>query len=408
VARKRLKVAIAPDSFKGTLTALEAAECIERGLRRELRNISVRKIPMADGGDGTVQAIVDATNGRFKRAKVHDPLGRPIWAKYGLAGNGRTAVIEMAAASGLVLLDSSERHPMRTTTRGTGDLIRAALRQGVRKILVGIGGSATNDGGMGMARAFGVRFLKKNGDEIPEGGGSLDKLVRIDMARRLSALERVKIEVACDVDNPLTGPKGAARVYGKQKGATSQQIQQLDKNLKHFARIVRRDLGVDVGRVPGAGAAGGLGAGLLAFLGGDLRPGIDVVSDAIGLSKRLRGCDLVITGEGRTDAQTLHGKAPMGVIREASKLGIPVIVIAGSVGPGADALLDHGVEACYAATRAPMDEKALGRNGARLLEDKAAEVGRGVEGIRANIRHLRRGLLRRRCWPVASCGGAGC
>jgi len=374
MASKKFKIAIAPDSFKGTLTAREAAECIERGLRRELRNISVRKIPMADGGDGTAQAIVDATNGRLRRAKVHDPLGRPIWAKYGITGNGRLAVIEMAAASGLVLLKPSERNPMRTTTRGTGNLIRAALRTGVRKILIGIGGSATNDGGMGMARALGVRFLDESGHEIAEGGGALGKLAHIDMAGRFSALASVDIEVACDVDNPLTGPKGAARVYGEQKGASSQQIRMLDKNLKHFARIVRRDLGIEVDRVPSAGAAGGLGAGLIAFLGATLRPGIDVVADAVRLSKRLSGCDLVISGEGRTDGQTLHGKAPMGVIHAARKHGIPVIVISGSIGPGAEALLDHGVEGYYGGVTEPMDEEDLRRKAPRLLEDCAARV----------------------------------
>jgi glycerate kinase len=376
MARKNLKIAIAPDSFKGTLSALEAAECIERGLRRELRNISVRKIPMADGGDGTVRAIVDATKGRFKRAKVHDPLGRPIWVRYGITGSGSTSVVEMAAASGLVLLEPSERNPTSTTTRGTGDLIRASLRAGVRKILVGIGGSATIDGGMGMARALGVRFLDKDGQEVPEGGGALGKLARIDMSGRLSALRRAKIEVACDVDNPLTGPTGAARVYGKQKGATSEQVRSLDQNLKHFARIVHRDLGVDMEPVPGAGAAGGLGAGMMAFLGAELRPGIDVVAAAIGLPRRLRGCDLVITGEGRTDGQTLHGKAPMGVIREARRNGIPAIVISGSLGPGAEALLERGVEGCYGALSEPMGEKELLRNAPRLLEDCAARVGR--------------------------------
>jgi glycerate kinase len=347
-------------------------------LRQGLKNISVRKIPMADGGDGTVQAIVDATKGTFKRAKVHDPLGRPIWAKFGVTGHGTTAVIEMAAASGLMLLDPSERNPMRSTTRGTGDLIRAAVRTGVRKIIIGIGGSATNDGGMGMARALGVRFLDKNGGEITEGGGSLGGLARIDMTGRPSALDRVEIEVACDVDNPLTGPKGAARVYGKQKGATPDQIRALDKNLKHYARIVHRDLGVDVDHVPGAGAAGGLGAGLLAFFDAQLRSGIDVVSDAIRLRRRLSGCDFVITGEGRTDGQTLHGKAPIGVIREANKQGIPVIVISGSIGPGAEVLLDVGVEACYGAISEPIDETELRRNAPRLLEECARRVGRGM------------------------------
>lgn len=384
---KKLKIAIAPDSFKGTLTALEAAECIERGLRRELRNISVRKIPMADGGDGTVRAIVDATKGRLRRAKVHDPLGRLIWAQYGITGNGRTAVIEMASASGLVLLDPAERNPMRTTTRGTGELIRAALRSGVRKILVGIGGSATNDGGMGMARALGVRFLDKHQVEIPEGGGSLGELALIDISGRVAALDRVKIEVACDVDNPLTGPNGAARVYGKQKGASPSQIRELDKNLKHFARIVHQDLGVDVEELSGAGAAGGLGAGLVAFLGATLRPGIDVVAEVLQLRKRLAGCDLVITGEGKTDSQTLCGKAPMGVIREARKQSIPVIVISGSIGPGAEALLDYGVEALFGALNEPLSEEEIKRRGPKPLEDCAARAAGvmtvSLEGLRS-------------------------
>ncbi len=374
--RTKLKIAIAPDSFKGTLTALEAAECIERGLRRELGNLVVRKTPMADGGDGTVQAIVDATNGRFKRAKVHDPLGRPVWARYGITGDGRTAVIEMAAASGLILLEPSERDPMVTSTFGTGELIRVALTAGVRKILVGIGGSATNDGGLGMARALGVRFLDSNGREIPEGGGSLGELERIDLSGKIPSLSRAKIEVACDVDNPLTGPNGAAWVYGKQKGASADQIRMLDENLKHFAGIVKRDVGIDVDVVPGAGAAGGLGAGLKAFVDAELRPGVDLVSKAVRLTQRLRGCGLVITGEGRTDDQTLHGKAPMGVIREAQKLGIPVIVISGSIGPGAEALLEYGVEAYHGALSEPLVDGELRQSAPRLLEDCAAWVGR--------------------------------
>ena len=376
MAGKKLKIAVAPDSFKGSMTALEAAESIERGLRRELVNLSVRKIPTADGGDGTAQAIVDATKGRFVRAKTHDPLGRPIQARFGVTGNGRLAVIEMAVASGLVLLKPSERNPMHTTTRGTGDLLKAALRTGVRKILVGIGGSATNDGGMGMARALGVRFLEKNGREIPEGGGTLGKLARIDMTGRDPALDSVKVEVACDVDNPLTGPHGATRVYARQKGATPDMIRVLESDLTHLAHVVRKDLGVDVDRVAGAGAAGGLGAGLLAFLGAELRPGIDVVAETIRLPRRLAGCDLVITGEGRTDRQTVFGKAPMGVVREARNLGIPVIIISGSTGPGVERLLDHGVAAYFSALREPMGDEEICRRGPELLADCAAQVAR--------------------------------
>jgi len=386
---RRLKIAIAPDSFKGSMTALEAAECIERGLRRALSNLSVRRIPMADGGDGTVQAIVDATRGRLVRATVHDPLGRRIRARFGLTGRGRRAVIEMAEASGLVLLEPSERNPMRTTTRGTGDLIRAAVGAGAKTILVGIGGSATNDGGTGMARALGVRFLDADGAEILEGGGGLRRLARIDRSGILPALAGVRIEVACDVDNPLTGPHGAARVYARQKGASADMIRTLESNMKHFARVVRRDLETDIDPVPGAGAAGGLGAGLMAFLGAELRSGIDLVADAVRLRGRLAGCDLAITGEGRTDGQTVFGKAPMGVVRAARALGIPVIVISGATGDGAEALLHHGVEACFSALSEPMDEEAIRRRGPGLLADCAEQVAR-VLALDVGARRKRR------------------
>ena len=378
MAGKKLRIAVAPDSFKGSMTALAAAEAVECGLRRVLANLLVRKIPMADGGDGTVQAIIDATGGRFVRAAVHDPLGRAMSARYGLAAGGRTAVIEMAAASGLVLLRPSERNPLKTTTRGTGDLVRAALRRDAKKVLVGIGGSATNDGGMGMAHALGIRFLDARGRELPEGGGALGRLARIDASRRLAAIGRARIEVACDVDNPLTGPRGATRIYARQKGATAAMIRTLEANMKHFAQIVHRDLGIDVSGMPGAGAAGGLGAGLMAFLGAALRPGVDMVSDAIGLRRKLAGCDLVITGEGRTDGQTVFGKAPMGVLREARELGIPVVLIAGSTGEGVEALLDHGLQAYFSALPEPLDEEAIRERGPELLADCAAQVARAM------------------------------
>ena len=376
MSRGKLKIAIAPDSFKGSLTALEAATALERGLRRVLANLSVRKIPMADGGDGTLRAIVDATGGQVVRARVHDPLGRGIRAAYGLTSNGRAAVIEMAAASGMALLRPAERNPMQTSTRGTGELIRAALRRGAQRILVAIGGSATNDGGMGMARALGVRFLDANGADIGEGGGALGRLARIDAGRLLPAARRARFEVACDVDNPLAGPRGAARVYARQKGGTPRMIRTLDANLRRFARIVSRDLGRDIAAIPGAGAAGGLGGGLMAFLDADLRPGVDLVGEAIGLRRKLRGCDLVITGEGRTDGQTVFGKAPMGVLREARDLGIPVILVSGSTGAGAAALLAYGVEAYFSALPEPLDEDALRLRGADLLADCAEQVAR--------------------------------
>ena len=370
------KILIAPDSFKGSLTALQAATCIERGLRNVLPGTDIEKVPMADGGGGTQQAIVDATGGRRVSCRSRDPLGRPIRTSFGISGDGRTAIIEMAAASGLVLLKSKERNPMLTSTGGTGDLIRRALDRGVRKILIGIGGSATNDGGTGMARALGVRFLDAQGRELAAGGGALRELDRIDMSGLDPRLKRVTIEVACDVKNPLFGPHGAARVYGPQKGATPAMVRDLDAGLKQLARVVRRDLGIDVSRVPGAGAAGGLGAGLLAFLGATLRRGVDMVIEAVHLESRLRNCDLVITGEGRMDGQTAYGKTVSGVARLAGKRGIPVIAICGCIGPGAEKMLSLGVNAYFSALEEPVDEATLPRRAPAMLTRCAERVGR--------------------------------
>jgi glycerate kinase len=371
-----LKIAVAPDSFKGTLTAMQAATCIERGLKKSMSSIRVRKIPMADGGEGTVRAIVDATGGRLVLRTVSDPLGRRVRARFGLSGNGRTAVIEMAAASGLGLLEPDERNPLVTSTGGTGELVRHALSRGADRILVGIGGSATNDAGMGMARVLGARFLDKAGRELPGGGGSLGRLAHIDPSGLDPRLRGVTVEVACDVDNPLFGARGAARVYAPQKGATRTMVNTLDAGLRRFAAVVRRDLGVDVAEQPGAGAAGGLGAGIMALLGGTLRPGVDIVIEAVGLRRRLKGTDLVVTGEGRLDGQTVHGKTPAGVARVARELGIPVIAIAGSLGEGADRVHAIGIEACFSALRSPVDEQTLARRGPGMLTDCAEQVGR--------------------------------
>ena len=374
--KKTLKIAIAPDSFKGSLTALEAATCMERGLKKALKGVSVRKIPMADGGEGTVRAIVESTGGRMMARTVADPLGRPIKSSFGVTGDRKTAVIEMAAASGLALLKVRERNPMKTTTRGTGELIKNALKSNVKKVLVGIGGSATNDGGTGMARALGVRFLDAKGRELPEGGGALDRLASIDMSGLEPRVKRVKVEVACDVDNLLCGPRGAARVYSPQKGATPAMVKQLDANLRHMAKIIRKDLGVDILNMPGSGAAGGLGAGLMAFLGGELRPGVDIVIDSVGLERRMNGCDLVIAGEGRMDGQTVFGKTPAGVARIAGKLRIPVIAIAGSLGPGVAKVRTIGIESYFSALQESMPEEDLPKRGPDMLTDCAEQVGR--------------------------------
>jgi glycerate kinase len=371
-----MKVAIAPDSFKGSMTAMQAAECIERGLKRALKGITCRKIPMADGGEGTVRAIVDATGGKFITRTVQDPLGRKIRSAFGVSGDDGTAVIEMAAASGLALLKPSEQNPMKTTTFGTGELIRHALGLNVKHILIGIGGSATNDGGMGVAQALGVRFLDAHGGKLSPVGGSLRKLDRIDISGIDPRLKHVKVEVACDVDNPLTGPHGAAKVYSPQKGAAAAMVRELDAGLKNFASIVKRDVGADIETVPGSGAAGGLGGGLMAFLNGKLRPGIDIVIDSVKLAKRIKGCDLVITGEGRLDRQTAFGKTPHGVAKVAKQAGIPVVAICGSIGKNPRIVHTIGIDAFFSALEEPVKEEDLPNRGPAMLENCAEQVGR--------------------------------
>ncbi len=374
--RTTFRIAIAPDSFKGAMTALEAATQIETGLKRVLSGITVRKIPMADGGEGTVRAIVESTGGRLVSRTVQDPLGRKIKATFGVSGDGDTAVIEMAEASGLALLKPKERNPLKTSTYGTGELIKHALKLGVSHILVGIGGSATNDGGTGMARALGVRFLDGKGRPVPEGGGSLRQVARIDRRRVDARLAGVSLEVACDVDNPLTGPQGAARVYGPQKGATPAMVKALDAGLLHLAGVIKRDMGKDILDVPGSGAAGGLGAGLMAFADGTLRPGVDIVIDSVKLRQRMKGCDLVITGEGRVDGQTVFGKTPSGVARVARELGIPTIALSGCL--GADYVNVHtiGIEACFASIENNVDEEDLPVQAPIMLANIAEQVAR--------------------------------
>ncbi len=376
MAATPLKIAIAPDSFKGNLSAAEAATCIDRGLRKALTNIKTLLIPMADGGEGTVAAMVAATGGKILRRKVTGPRGKQVTAFFGLTGDGNTAIIEMAAASGLALIRPSQHNPMLTTTYGTGQLIEKALASNVRRMLVGIGGSATNDGGTGMARALGARFLDRNGSDLPEGGGALCKLAHIDLSGLDPRLSKVKIEVACDVDNPLTGACGAAAVYAPQKGATPSMVKHLEQGLRTMARVIRKDLTEDIERVPGAGAAGGLGAGLMAYLGAKLRPGVDIVTDALELSHKLKGFDLVITGEGKLDGQAIYGKTPIGVARVAQKLDIPVIAIAGCIDKDVKKVQPAGIDAYFSALEITMDDAEVHRNAGRMLTDCAEQVGR--------------------------------
>ena len=294
-----MKVVIAPQSFKGSISALDAARAMEEGLLRVVPNAETVLVPVADGGDGTLETLVDATGGDVRSATVTGPVGKAVAAEWGALGDGRTAVIEMARTSGLALLSLEERDPLHATTYGLGEVLRKALDAGFRSFIVGIGGSATNDGGAGMAQALGVRLLDETGNDLPRGGAALANLQRIDMAGLDARVVGARFSVACDVSNPLTGPEGASAVYGPQKGATPEMIERLDAALKNFAEVVERDIGTSIDTVPDAGAAGGLGGGMMAFLGGSLRAGVDIVLDHVGLDEKLEGADLVLTGEGR-------------------------------------------------------------------------------------------------------------
>ncbi|SDD47002.1 glycerate kinase [Priestia aryabhattai B8W22] len=342
-----MKIVIAPDSFKESLTALHVCEAVEKGIKAHFPDAGISKVPMADGGEGTVQSLVDATGGEIIQARGTGPIGKEVEAFYGILGDGKTAVIEMAAASGLHHVPIDKRNPLITTTRGTGELILKALDHKVKHIIIGIGGSATNDGGAGMAKALGAKLLDAKGAEIKEGGGSLDQLTSIDLTNLDSRLAEVKVEVACDVDNPLTGETGASAVFGPQKGATPDMVKQLDRNLAHYAAIVGKEVGIHIQSVPGAGAAGGLGGGLLAFLSAELKPGVDIVIKATQLESYIKNADLVITGEGRIDGQTIYGKTPIGVAKTAKKHSVPVIAIAGSIGAGSEAVYEHGISALF-------------------------------------------------------------
>ena len=371
-----MRIVIAPDSFKESASAPVVAAAMACGVLRAAPDADGVLVPMADGGEGTVEALVAATGGRTLEAAVTGPLSDPIQASYGLLGDGRTAVIEMAAASGLPLVPAGRRNPLVTTTFGTGELIRHALDQGARRIVLGIGGSATNDCGAGMAQALGVSLLDAEGRELPRGGAALAQLACVDMAGRDARLAECEILVACDVANPLCGERGASHVYGPQKGATAAMVAELDAALRHCAEILREQLGVDVLDLPGAGAAGGLGAGLVAFAGGHLRRGVEIVADACGLAGRIRGADLVLTGEGRLDAQSVQGKTPVGVAALAAAQGVPVIAIAGSLGEGYEACHAAGIAAAFAICRAPMTLAEAMANVETLLASTAEEAVR--------------------------------
>jgi glycerate 2-kinase len=340
-----MKFVVAPDSFKESMTAKQAALAMERGIRTIFPNSECVIVPMADGGEGTVEALVDGSNGTLINIEVTGPAGNKVLAEYGLIDNGKTAVIEMASASGLQLLQPHERNPLYTTTYGTGELIKDALNRGVNSLLIGIGGSATNDGGVGMLQALGVSFKDKNQNELSFGGGALSELESIDMTNLDRRLSSINIEVACDVTNPLVGERGASYIFGPQKGATPEMVKMLDQNLANLASKIHKYIGVDIAEKEGAGAAGGLGAGLMAFLNAQLKRGIELIIKYTELERKILGADFVFTGEGSIDGQTVFGKTPFGVAKIAQKHQIPVIAFAGKVGNGAEVLYEHGFTA---------------------------------------------------------------
>jgi glycerate kinase len=371
-----MNILIAPDSFKDCLSAREVAGAIGRGIQKILPDAVCILVPMADGGEGTVESVIDATQGKRIELQVMDPLMREISSYYGITGDGTAAVIEMAAASGIELLKASERDPWISTTYGTGQLIMDALDRGVKKILLGIGGSATNDGGAGMAQALGVEFIGKFGVINVRGGGGLAEVETIRLDGLDPRLTEVEIIVACDVNNPLTGPKGASAVYGPQKGADGDMVERLDGNLVHFSRLIRDQLGIEVAEVPGAGAAGGLGAGLMAFLNARLVRGFEMIAGLVGLEENIREADLVITGEGRMDAQTRFGKTPFGVAQMAQEAKKPVIGIAGTLDEDAGILYEHGFDLLMPIQERPGDLETSLKEGEKLLERSGERIAR--------------------------------
>ncbi|TCO61517.1 glycerate kinase [Caldanaerobacter subterraneus] len=369
-----MKILLAPDSFKGSLSSKEVCHAMENGIKRVI-DAEIISIPIADGGEGTVEALVYAVGGEIIRSDVTGPLGEKVEAFYGILKDG-TAVIEMAACAGLYLVPEEKRNPLKTTTYGVGELIKLALDKGCRKFIIGIGGSATNDSGVGMAQALGVKFLDKDGNEIGFGGGQLHKIEKIDISSIDKRIYESEFIVASDVDNPLCGEKGASYVYGPQKGATPEMIKILDENLKHLAYEAKKVIGKDYSEVPGAGAAGGLGFGLMAFLNAKLKRGIEIIIETARLEEKIKEVDLVITGEGNTDFQTAFGKAPAGIAKLAKKYNKPVIILSGGLGKDYKSLYDIGVTALFSITNRPMSLEEAMKNVYQLISDRIEDIVR--------------------------------
>lgn len=384
--RTPAKIVVAPDSFKESLAAGDVAEAIIAGLREIWPASEYLPVPMADGGEGTVDAVMQATGGTLRTVRVTGPMGERVAATYGVTADGTTAVIEMAAASGLELVPLASRDPLVATSYGTGELLRAALDAGVRRCVLGIGGSATVDGGAGMLEALGTRLLDRTSQPISRGGAGLAAIDRLDLSALDPRLAGCRIDVACDVDSPLLGPAGAAAVFGPQKGATPQMVEQLERGLANLARAIEAHLGVSIAATPGAGAAGGVGAALIACLGAKLQPGAGLIAELVGLDAAVRTADLVITGEGRMDAQTVRGKTPVGVAGIAKRYGVPVLALAGSLGAGWETVLTHGIDAVFPILPRPCTREEA------------------FAGAAENLRATARGIAQ--LWGLAAAGGS--
>ncbi|QGQ94854.1 glycerate kinase [Paenibacillus psychroresistens] len=369
-----MKIIIAPDSFKGSLSAADAAKAIERGIKSYMPDAETVKVPMADGGEGTLDSLIAATNGKKIQVTVTDPLGAPVEAMYGIIEPNATCIIEMASASGLCLLTEDQRNPLLATTYGTGELIKHALDAGCRNFILAIGGSATNDGGAGMLQALGMKLIDTSGQSVGTGGAALQYISAIDDSKFDPRIAESSFLLACDVQNPFIGLHGATRVYGPQKGATLEMVENLESYMTAWADIIGAKTGIKLHEMPGAGAAGGIGGAFLAFFPVEMKRGIDVVIQYSQLCDHLEGTDLVITGEGQIDAQTASGKTPMGVAQAALKYGVPTIVLAGSIGNGIEQLYPYGIVSVHSIVNSPMSLQTAIEKAAELLEQRAEQV----------------------------------
>lgn len=371
-----MKVLIAPDSFKGSLNAIEVAHAMNRGIQNTGLQIETSLLPVGDGGEGTVETLVATTNGKVEEVYVTGPVGKPVRAIYGVLGDGKTCVIELASAAGLDLVPMDQLNPLKTTTYGVGELMKKALDDGFTSFIFALGGSATNDGGAGMLQALGAKLLDGNGEEVQYGGGQLGRIDTIDLTNFDQRIQHCDVLIASDVQNPLIGSNGASHIFGPQKGATPSMVNQLDQGMEHWANLVAEQTGISLHHQPGAGAAGGVGGAFLAFFPAKVERGIDVVLDYINFNNHLTGAALVLTGEGKVDGQTASGKTPFGVAQAAQKAGVPTIILAGAVGEGIEVLYDSGVVSIHSIIRRPISLEESMREAGKLIEESTEQVVR--------------------------------